>query len=587
MGSASGLPPGRVLAIEADGDGTIWAGTDQGSVCYDGYQFRPPSIGANQPPLTEIRRIVRLSTGDIAMQAGESIWTGRGGTLRRLATPPGVAQIAPLGAGGIYISTRTGHFRLSEGRWLPVSIPPGVRRLEPGDDGRPWITVARVGVLRWDESRWSATPRLTGVDLLDVLAERSGVWVASARGTEKSSGMWEQDPAMQAPRRVTIGNSRIIALSADGTGLTTFDSGDVLARLDGKWRSLRNTFTGALLRRATSILLRDNGEIWAGTNGGINVYRAQPAPLKHKSFPPGDSRNNVHELVRRRNGELWVATSNGLVVQFPGGTWRTIDKLLGKSLGVVTGMAEDAAGNMWVSSGSSFGGAFRLSGERWLAFGRKEGLTDWHIHRIRLDRDGHPWFLTNAAGFKGKPEECGAYEWNGTDFRFLGEAAGMPTGRVTAMAPAPDGALWFAADIGLMRYADGKWENYREPLGITARVFDVAVGPDGAVWFCHQRALKGVGRLLRKSANTAEVRYFTESDGVPSQEVWAVYAESDGRIWASTANGVGVYHGGPGWRRAPDMASKGQRCGRFCWRHMTCGSAPSARDCSASAAGTA
>jgi hypothetical protein len=40
----------------------------------------------------------------------------------------------------------------------------------------------------------------------------------------------------------------------------------VQVRLEGEWRSLRNNFNGALLRRASSILLRENGEIWAGTN---------------------------------------------------------------------------------------------------------------------------------------------------------------------------------------------------------------------------------------------------------------------------------------------------------------------------------
>ena len=544
LSGSSGVPAGRVVAIENDGDGTVWVGTGNGVAWFDGYQFLPPAVGAE--PLTDIRRIVRMGTGDIAVQAGESIWTGRHGTLRRLATPPGVRQIAPAGDAGLYITTTAGHFWLTGGKWRLVTTPPGSGRVEPGTGGRPWLTAHGLGLLRWEEPGWPARPVLAGVDLVDAFADKPGLWVASVRAGRRDSGLWEQDQATGgAPRRVTADTAHLIALIDNGEGLATFASGDVQVRLEGEWRSLRNNFNGALLRRASSILLRENGEIWAGTNGGVNVFRSQAAALKHRVFPPGDGRNSVNELLRRRNGELWVATSNGVVIEQPSGEWRSVTTAAGGQLGVVTGLAEDAAGDMWISSGSSFGGALRLSGSTWQAFGRKEGLTDWPVHRIRSDRAGQLWFLTNAAGFRKKPGESGAYSWNGRQFQFFGEETGMPAGSVTAMAEAPDGALWFGTTVGILRYADGKWEQFRTNVGVRARVFDIAVGPDGAVWFCHQRGLNGVGRLVRKGPGEAEVSYFTEAHGLPSQEVWAVAAEADGRVWASTANGVGVYHGGP------------------------------------------
>ena len=544
LSGSSGLPAGRVVAIENDGDGTVWVGTDRGVAWFDGYQFLPPA-GVTEP-LTDIRRIVRMGAGDIAVQAGESIWTGRRGALRRLVTPPGVRQMAPAGEAGLYITTTAGHFWLTGGKWQRVNTPAGSSRVEPGAGGRPWLRTPGLELLRWEEPGWLARPWLAGVDTVDAIADRPGLWVASVRGASGKSGLWEHDMSTGvAPKRVTADTARLIALIDNGEGLATFDSGDVQVRLDGAWRSLQNNFNGALLRRASSILLRENGEIWAGTNGGINIFRTQASPLKHRVFPPGDGRNNVHELVRRRNGELWVATSNGVVVEQPSGEWRSITMAAGRSLGVVTGLAEDASGDMWVSSGSSFGGALRLSGSTWRAFGRKEGLTDWPVHRIRGDREGRVWFLTNAAGYSQKPKESGAYSWNGRQFEFLGEQTGMPAGSVIAMAQAPDGALWFGTAAGILRYAGGKWEQYEANMGIRARVFDIAVGPDGAVWFCHQRGLNGVGRLIRKRAGEAEVAYFTEADGLPSKEVWSVRVEADGRVWASTANGVGVYHGGP------------------------------------------
>jgi signal transduction histidine kinase/CheY-like chemotaxis protein len=288
-----------------------------------------------------------------------------------------------------------------------------------------------------------------------------------------------------------------------------------------------------------------NGEIWVGTNGGLHVFRAQTGSLRHK-FAPGDGRNNINELLRRRNGELWMATSNGIVVQEPGGEWRTISEVAGKPLGVITGVNEDNEGNVWISGGSAFGGSLRLTGNRWQHLQKKDGLTDWPVHRIKRDRAGNLWFLTNAAVYAGHPEESGAYRWDGKAFHFLGTANGMPSSTVTSFAHAPDGALWFGTNEGVVRFAGGNWEQFNRASGLTRqRVFDIAVAPDGAVWFCHQRGNAGVGRLIRRQNGMAETRYFGEADGVPSAEVWAVYAEADGRIWASTANGVGVFHGGP------------------------------------------
>jgi len=334
--------------------------------------------------------------------------------------------------------------------------------------------------------------------------------------------------------------ARLVALRPDGEGLATFESGDVQVRLDGAWVSLGDSFNGSMLRRATSLYIAPNGDIWAGTNGSINVFRSRLAPLRHKFFAPGDGRNNVHEILRRRDGELWFATSDGIAVQETGGSWRSISSIGGTRLGIVTGLAEDEAGDVWVTSGSSFGGAFRLSRGQWKRFGKRNGLTDWPIHRVRRSRRGAVWFLSGAAAAKGMPGESGAFIWEQGKFRFLGVKDGMPDPSIGAMAEAPDGAIWFGSFTGLMRFAGGQWERF--PMG---RVFDLAIAPDGAVWFCHQRLRKGVGRLIREKDGTFQTAYFTESEGVPSNEVWAVYAEKDGRVWASTADGAGVFLNGP------------------------------------------
>lgn len=423
------------------------------------------------------------------------------------------------------VSTVTqGHLSLRQDTWTPIPTPVGSNLVFPGSSGKPWLFVTAVGLLHWGQGRWEAKPLFPGVQVFEAVIERGGILAASVRAPSEIVGLWELDPQVKRPPRHDSPETvRALALADDGQGIAIFESGDVRLRLGGQWISLRDNFSSALLRHATSLFLRSNGEVWVGTNGGINVFRAQTKPVRPTRFDSSDGRNNVHEILRRRNGELWLATSNGLVVQSASGEWRSILEIAGKRLGVVTGLNEDAAGDLWVSSGSAFGGAYRLttSSHRppvWTHWRKKEGLTDWPIHRIRKDRSGNLWFLSNAAAGRGHPEEAGATQWDGQRFRFLGQRDGMPSPAVVSFAQGPDGALWFGNNRGLSRFSKGQWEQFDTSSG---RVFDVAVAPDGAVWFCHQRTLSGVGRLIRRPDGRALIQYFTETDGLPSNEVWA------------------------------------------------------------------
>jgi len=217
LSGSSGLPAGRVVAIENDGDGTVWVGTDRGVAWFDGYQFLPPA-GVTEP-LTDIRRIVRMGAGDIAVQAGESIWTGRRGALRRLVTPPGVRQMAPAGEAGLYITTTAGHFWLTGGKWQRVNTPAGSSRVEPGAGGRPWLRTPGLELLRWEEPGWLARPWLAGVDTVEVewTKDATGRWeMKEVAGSEKTYhcqlvllAMGDSDPQ----------------LDVDGNGIVDF--GDV------------------------------------------------------------------------------------------------------------------------------------------------------------------------------------------------------------------------------------------------------------------------------------------------------------------------------------------------------------------------
>ena len=104
--------PGKDTALRRFSRGLAW---------FDGYQFAPPVTGKDGAVTGEIQSIVRKGNGDIAIHAGESIWTGRSGRLRKTAVLEPLGVMAPLGDDDLYVTKKKGHFRIHEDIWTRIT----------------------------------------------------------------------------------------------------------------------------------------------------------------------------------------------------------------------------------------------------------------------------------------------------------------------------------------------------------------------------------------------------------------------------------------------------------------------------------
>jgi signal transduction histidine kinase/ligand-binding sensor domain-containing protein len=114
---------------------------------------------------------------------------------------------------------------------------------------------------------------------------------------------------------------------------------------------------------------------------------------------------------------------------------------------------------------------------------------------------------------------------------------GLPQNSVTAIAQTPDGYLWIGTFGGLSRF-DGT--SFRLTARVdsagqhTDRILSLAVGPDSALWI-------GTEAGLLRYRNGSFDAYST-ADGLPDEQVSALYVDGAGVVWIGTARGVVARH---------------------------------------------
>lgn len=366
--------------------------------------------------------------------------------------------------------------------------PPGVARLvAPAPDGRVFALYS-TGILR----------------VGDKVEERIDLPVDPARA---------QADAMGA--------------EPDGTILLRIGGAGYVRPPGGPWRQEGE---GPLARAP----VRHEGFTWVPTRGrGILRRRDEPC---FRAFPLLGS-GRVHALARGADGSIWCGTSDGLAVVHPDGTDEYMPDLLGRPLGTVTACAVDGEGRVWIGSGSSFTGLYRLEADGWH---RLEDI-DGYVHRITVDPSGALWFAVLNA--EGESPESGRGAWCFSDgqFRPAPMNVDLPSARVyDVVARDRRGTLWFATLKGLAAYeGPGRLVPYTAAANglLSEKVWCLCAARDGSLWIGYQQS-PGVSRLAHGA-----IEHFDVDDGLCDGNVWSIAEGKPGVLWFATGAGLSRYDG--------------------------------------------
>jgi ligand-binding sensor domain-containing protein/signal transduction histidine kinase len=492
-----GLPQDLIRAIAQTRDGYLWIGSDDGVARFDGVKF--VSFGLPEG----------LHSGSVRTLFGDS---------------RGTLWIGSVGGGLI---------RWQDNRFTPFTMKDGlpsdsITALAEDADGRLWIGTD-AGLLVWQEGRPDLSPvteKFKGKAVTSLFKDRAGnMWIGAAgAGVFKyQSGKIVQltdvtvEGLLQDPR----------CLLVDKQGRLWIGAGDdfVLCRDADQWRPYRipQHFARSFV---SSLVEQPDGTVWAGSvSEGLFQFKA--GRLLTVNASSGLSDNSVESLLVDRDGNLWVGTDAGLNLLRQKNLF-TFGQTEGLGYGAVGSLAEIAPGLVW--AGKPGDGLYRWEGKGFSRLLSANLAVDGtQINSVLMSRDGSCW----VAGPRG------LLHFKNPKFTAdKAELFMLPGLTIISLCEDQTGSLWVGTREGkLWRLQNGKWQaqpNLSETHPITAIVSDfdggICVGTEGG----------GVCRL--KNGNCARL---DTSNGLLSNLIRALYSDASGVLWIGTSGGgLSRYAGG-------------------------------------------
>ncbi len=464
--TSRGLASDRVKAIVEDAAGTLWIGTTRGVQRWEGSgPGAPIPFEGAFPPVFSL-----AAAADGTLWAGTeegSVYQLQGGLPRHVpeASLPGapievllVDQLGTLWVG----STGNGLLRLAHGQRFTLNASQGllssaVAALLEDAEGNLWIGAAEGGLQRLKDAPFTSVGRPEGLphDVVISLHEaRDGsLWVASFGG---GVTRWRDGEMSTWTTREGLIHDRVrsIAEAPDGslwftaqTGLSQWKDGAITTSL-----SYEHGLPSGPVRVAH---VEDDGTLWAGTLAGLARWNGQRFELlKRQHGLPGDT---ITLLQRRPAGGFWVGTGGGGLAYFLHGRPTTLAPEGDPMISEVAFLHEEPNGTLWIGTDE---GLYRWRAGRFTRYTRAEGLFDDRIFSILPDGRGYLWMSCNKGIFRVSQQELEELAEGrrervtsaiyGTDDGMRAEecnGVGAPAGLRTR-----DGRLWFPTLRGVAFY---------------------------------------------------------------------------------------------------------------------------------------
>jgi ligand-binding sensor domain-containing protein len=261
------------------------------------------------------------------------------------------------------------------------------------------------------------------------------------------------------------------------------------------------------------------GNIWAGTDGGIDQFR--DFRVVTLTARDGLSSDIAESLAPGRDGGLWIGTASGLRHLQPDGQIRSYNRRDGLPSDSIGSILEDDTGVIWVDSPR---GLASNSGGRFHILNGPGGEKPQSISASTIDSERNIWFSDPEIGLiRAKPGQIlEIVPWS----RFQDKQA-------WALAKDPERGLWLGfAEGGIAHYRAGepvRWYDTAQGLAEGA-VNDLRSTSDGSIWIA---TTHGLSRLKHEHIDT-----ISATNGLPCDAIHAFVEDEERGLWLNTPCGL-------------------------------------------------
>jgi len=507
------LRDNEVWSLKEDRDGVLWIGTYGGGLTrlQDGH-FRTFTT-ADGLPDDVVMAIEQDPEGNIWLRTPQGLARWRDGRLSRVQTEDGLSDvhataIAANAPGGPLFATRSGIYRFRSERFELAFTPAAqygfAEQLISSRDGALWIGFSSGVIVRRVEDRSVVMPlRESARGQIHRIYEdpNGGIWAAVGKGLNKlEAGTFQ--PVRVESGAPAMGSVYSVLMDREGGVWLGLQSNGV-ARLRVSQLTAVAEEDGLPDDRARSVYQDSRGRVWMGTADGLAQY--SDGVVRKARDRGAATLWDVRSIAEDAAGNLWISAGKDLL-EMKGGGFERVAGWNGKY--EIEVVYKDAAGNMWI--GTDGAGLFRYSGGRFTNYTTNEGLGSNHVRGIIADRAGALWISTFGNGVS---------RFSDGRFTTINSRSGLAGDRVVAMHEDEEGALWFATRQGLTRLDHGSFFTWKSSSGL-ASAFVYSIVDDGAgnFWFS---SAEGIFRVSKK-----ELRAFARGELARVNSV--AYDERDG-----------------------------------------------------------
>jgi len=593
-----GLSMSTINSILQDSQGYVWLATEAGLNRYDGYtvrQFRRERGNAHGLASDYVWSIAEDSHGDLWLATdggGVARWDRRTETFQQFRHDPrqpqslasdGVRALLIDSKGLIWAGTkdhgldildpRTGTARHYRHRDSDVySLPSdAIGALYTDHEGRIWVG-SDGGLSRYDATAdgfvtYGEAMSAAQVSDLRVRAIREdhtgALWIGTVSG---GLARLDQNGSRLTVFRHDSSNPRslshdhvwsVLEDDAQRLWIATADGLDLLDRSSDSFvRYGHDADNPQSLRDADALSLYQDrgGVLWVGTReGGASHWNPRSWLLGHY-FSDAFRGAQIESFAEDGAGKVWVGTIGGGLIEIDSRTGRERHYGADKSSGgpqlsddrVMT-LLNDHQGSLWI--GTMSGGLDRLD----LASGKLRAYRSTASDPSTLPADGVMALYEDRLGtlwvgtFRGGLASIDRASDKITRYPFGDAAANsLSSSKASAIVEDALGNLWIGTPGGglnLLERKSGHFYAYRrddrDPKSLSDdTVYALHIDLHGDLWV--GTAGGGLDRVVGTSAHPEAVHFENQSglSGMPSQVVYGIESDREGRLWLSTNNGL-------------------------------------------------